>query len=107
MDTQDRAKIITGYMCWKQDDSLWGMKFYRCGTHKLRCKIRRNAYDSQSWVRVDVWTDASGWAELVKAPIDGFLIKEHSYVHPVFAWDFEMQKDLDVLYEWGKEILSI
>jgi len=49
------------------------------GEYKLRVRIRRNAYDEQSYALVERW-DGSKWHEVVKQPIDRCECQSLSYV---------------------------
>ncbi len=48
-------------------------------THKLRVRIRREAYDAQSYAMVHRW-DGNQWQEVIIQPISSCVCKKISYV---------------------------
>lgn len=51
---------------------------------RFRIRIRRNAYDEQSWGIAEVWTDA-GWSQVVHRDINELRCKSSSYVRKVLT----------------------
>ncbi len=50
------------------------------GGARYRARVRRNAYDSQSYAVVERWTDASGWENITTRPFSSTRIRSFSYM---------------------------
>jgi len=73
---------------------------------RLRMKVRRNAYNHQSDVGVDVWTTAGGWQRAVTLPLDEAELSQHSYVTRAEEWKEAASNDLDLLEDIGQHFVT-
>lgn len=78
----------------------------RCGTHKLRVSINSNAYDFQSWARIDAFDPkALQWNLLASIPYALMKTPHGLYVRRG-AGAGEFMEDRDQLVNLAVEILS-
>lgn len=49
--------------------------------HSVRANIARNAYDHQSYARVEIWSPSNGWLILANHQITEFPCAKVSFVH--------------------------
>ena len=73
------------------------------GQHRIRVKIRRNAYDEQSYGVAESW-HCSGWQQVVFRPVSLLNCKSVSYQSreaPVVLFD----KDAQNFYNMAVEVL--
>lgn len=71
--------VIISERVWNEHQS-WNFQRTVATRHgQLRTTIRRNAYDEQSWSKVERW-DGSRWQEVVSIPIEFLSCKSLSYV---------------------------
>lgn len=72
---------------WRADQSLHVETIARLGDGtRLRARVRRNAYNAQSFAAVDAWTTEAGWAPITSTPIDDTRIVRFSYVDRSSDW---------------------
>ncbi len=64
---------------YNQNQSWYFKRTVKVGTHKLRTRIRRNAYDFQSSALVERW-DGDKWRNVCSAPIMECECRRVSYV---------------------------
>ena len=57
---------------WSASESWWMEKIFKSRDETFRVKARHNAYESQSFVKVEVWT-TKGWSEVHTA--NGYALK--------------------------------
>lgn len=80
------AKVWLGNQSWHYQ-SLW-----KYGSERLRIDIRRNAYDDQSYARVDIWSRTDNrWNEIASRPFPMMRCLGLSYAQrtPARAADFD------------------
>lgn len=97
-----KPKLISE-RCYNQDQSWYFERTVKVknefNERSLRVTIRRNAYDNQSYARVDVWdTSKNVWNRVVNAPITECECKRISYVDnhisiTVFGTDYSRLLD--------------
>lgn len=49
------------------------------GGLRYRAKVHRDGYDNQSYGSVESWTDAAGWAEVLRRPITALVSGNINY----------------------------
>lgn len=81
--------ITISERCYCQDQSWWYERIVKIPTNrKLKVEIRRNAYDVQSYAKVEIWSGTK-WEEVVKVPITLCECQRISYASDtVLAEDF-------------------
>lgn len=60
---------------------------------RVRAVIHRDAYDNQSYARVQAWTTDNGWQTITSTPIGITLIHGHSYVEKA-GWQDAAASDM-------------
>lgn len=101
--------------CWEEircytmtdihDDETLGVAH----TKLLRANIRRNAYDDQSYARIEQWSDERGWMVVASHPIAKLPCAKVSYTHKELDDD---KQDLfiqttDFLFGIGERFIGI
>lgn len=97
------------YDFYNKSQSLYCRAIDRDYDHKLSCLIKRNAYDNQSYAKVEVWNNQNGWLFIRDWPIQAMRAFDYSYI-----LDFEkdiglkdiFQADADECLDWAVEFLS-
>jgi hypothetical protein len=113
--------VIDTRTIWVAKQSLNGSLIDSTHEPKLRAVIRRNAYDEQSYARVEAWT-ADGWSVIHSVPITDLPIAAYDYVYggwdrDHFAgtvlgragmpfWEEAMATDLVSLIDFGKRFFA-
>lgn len=98
-----KAKLISERI-WNADQSWYFERTVQVGVVKLKVKIRRNAYNDQSYARVERW-NGEEWKIVVTAPITECQCQSLSYVtRGVNLADFE--KDYTRLLTEAVKIVS-
>jgi hypothetical protein len=87
---------------YPHSQSLWYERVLDHKGTRFRVEIRRNAYDDQSWARVDRW-NGEEWKRVVHAPISACLCKEVSYAARNPTQEL-FEKDADRLLQEALEI---
>ena len=72
---------------------------------KLRAKVRRNAYDHQSWGNVSAWSEG-GWQVIETWPIETFGISTHSAFTQNTIWQDAGRLDCERLLDWAREFFG-
>lgn len=90
----------------KGSQSLKGSMINTDNTPHLRATINRDAYNTQSWSDIEVWT-ANGWTSIQRFPITELRIKNYSYVSSGEDWKQAMKEDLTDLIKFGYDFLAI
>jgi hypothetical protein len=74
------------------------------GTPRLRANIRRNAYDFQSYARIEKWSETQGWLVISEHYITEFAVAECSYTQRDLTTEYEdmMRYSADRLFEIGE-----
>ncbi|MGA1037200.1 MAG: hypothetical protein ACO3VQ_05245 [Ilumatobacteraceae bacterium] len=75
-------------------DDLYGSAVYHYEGNRFRATIKRNAYDFQSFGKVELWLKGKGWAEVQTFPISGMSIAEYSPYVPDKSWEIYMTRCL-------------
>ena len=91
---------MTAPRAWKAHQSLNGewIAGLADGKTRVRARIRRNAYDEQSFAILEAWTDAHGWVEVTTRPIGDMEVSRFSHVTRE-DWTASMVLDLDMLLD--------
>jgi hypothetical protein len=84
---------------------LQGERVVETDGRVLRARVRRNAYDKQSWAMAEVLT-GNGWADLVNLPIGDCSVSGFSYVSRAGDWEGAMASDLGLLIEIALDIVE-
>lgn len=72
---------------------------------RLRARVRRNFYDTQSEAGVDVWTSV-GWSRAITLPIVDLEVSQHSATTRGDVWKEHAANDLDLLEDIGRDFLT-
>lgn len=91
--------------CYNREQSLHGSMISVLPSGAYRATIRRNAYDFQSYGKIEVW-EVGGWCEIQKLPISEFAIQNFSYVSKDGAWESTMAEDLYMLIDRGASFME-
>jgi hypothetical protein len=91
--------------CYNREQSLHGSMIATLQSGTFRATIRRNAYNFQSYGKVEVWL-ANGWELIQSLPIDEFDIQNFSYVSKDGDWEMTMAEDLYVLIDRGARFME-
>ena len=89
----------------KQNQSLEVSMVDNNHVPKLRAKVRRNAYDHQSWGNVSAWSE-SGWQVIETWPIETLGISTHSTFTPTTIWQDAGRLDCERLLDWAREFFG-
>lgn len=78
------------------------------GVVSLKATIRRNAYDDQSYVRIEKWSDFNGWNVIASFPITDFPAHRLSYVRKDINSDdaYALDDTTDHLFEIGQRFIG-
>lgn len=63
------------------------------GWRKVRSNIQRNAYDDQSYARIEAWSDENGWLIIESFPITGYLARKLSYTQKELTSEYSYALD--------------
>ena len=74
--------------------------------HRVRTVLKRDAYDHQSYVRAEVWTDEKGWAFLEYWPIGDFELKNSSYTTKSDEWQQAAEIALAFGIAWAADFFG-
>lgn len=86
-------RLYYGSQSWLYE-SVWKMDRNGEGAYKIRVRIRRNAYDFQSWMIGEVWSHTDlKWNKVTELPIEGAACASVTYVDDHLT---QQQKDLFV-----------
>lgn len=91
--------------CYNREQSLYGSMVRTLPSGTYRATIKRNAYDSQSYGKVEVWL-ANGWEQIQSLPISEFAIQKFSYVSNDGVWEDTMAEDLRMLIGRGDAFIT-
>ena len=90
---------------FNRNQTLAGTAIDHTHEPQLRAIVKRNAYDAQSYQKVEAWTAAGGWAEIMALPIEESLIADYDYVSRK-DWEPAMNVDLDRLLDMGRRFFD-
>lgn len=89
-----------------QANQSWCLdRIYSLGQHRIRVKIRRNAYDEQSYAVVESW-HMSGWQQIAHRHISFLACKTVSY-QGKDGQRALFDKDATVLYHMALAVLGV
>ncbi len=105
MKTQKPVRISTDLFHSQQ--SWYYNRYFKVGDTKIRTRIRRNAYDFQSYAIVERW-NGEEWKEILSRPFSAMMFKDApSYAEQLTAEQkgfFEF--DADALLLMALEVAS-
>lgn len=70
---------------WKGSQSLMAELIVARNQQRFRSLLCRDAYDMQSYLRVETWT-SDGWTTVTAFPIRGLKCERHSYTTRDDSW---------------------
>jgi hypothetical protein len=75
------TKRLSAPSVWNANQSWYYKALWTSGDYRLQVNIRRNAFEDQSYARVEVWSAAElKWSTVVSQPITLMVCKKVSYV---------------------------
>ena len=99
---------MTTNRLWKKEQSWWGEMVVSVPKADVRTvyrmTIRRNAYDDQSWGRVEVYSPTSGWFEVLTRSIGELPIRKASYGMDEDRVKDDMKRSLLIMFDEAKTI---
>lgn len=88
--------------------TLCGWRICELRSRRLRAVVERNAYDEQSFAKVENWTERHGWVLITTLPIGELPIFQNNYGEarrPDSSWNAHMNLSLTRLIELGVSVL--
>lgn len=70
---------------WRGQQALMAELIVARAQQRFRSLLNRDAYDMQSYLRVETWTN-DGWTTVTTFPIKGLKCERHSYVARDDSW---------------------